>query len=245
MAATQFRRPALALPPMTDMQDTFVREVDDELRRDDLASFWDRFGKPLIGATALVLAAWGGWIYWGHRQAQAAGLDGEQLVAVGDTIIAGSDLGSDAKLALLSKSDHGAIGIVANMTHAAVALGKNDQKTAKSIYQRVSADADAPQEMRDLANIRLAVLEQDTAKPEDTIARLKPYAVIGNPWFGSAGEMTAVAYIKLGKTDIAGKMLADVAEDEKVPDTIRSRAVQLATALGAEATIKPTGEESK
>ncbi len=235
----------MALPPTNDTQDTFVREVDDELRRDDLTSLWSRFGKPLIGGITLVLVAWGGWLFWDHRQTQAAGLEGEQLVAIGDTVIAGSDLGSDAKLALLSKSGNVGTNVTAELTRAAIALGKSDQKTAKSIYQKVSADTNAPQGMRDLATIRLATIELDTAKPEEIISRLKPYAIKGNPWFGSAGEMSAVAYIKLGKPDLAGKMLADVAEDEGAPETIRSRAVQLATALGAEATIKPTGEESK
>jgi hypothetical protein len=227
------------------MQDTFVREVDDELRRDDLASVWNRFGKPGIAAIFVALIAWGGWLYWGHRSNQTAGLEGEQLVAVGDTLIGGGDLGSDAKLALLGKSTNSATAITAELTRAAVALGKADEKKAKTIYQQVGANDKAPGPLRDLANIRLAALEMDTTKPEATIARLKPYAIAGNPWFGSAGEMSAVAYLKMGKPDLAGKMLADIAEDENVPETIRSRAVQLANALGADATIKPTGEIAK
>jgi hypothetical protein len=236
---------ALALPPVDDKNETFVREVDDELRRDDLTSIWNRFGKPAVAAIVVALLAWGGWLFWQNRAGQQAGLDSEQLVTVGDTIIAGNDLGADAKLALLAKSDNQAMVATAELTRAAVALGKNDSKKAIGIYQKVSADNSAPQPLRDLAVIRLVALEMDTAKPEATIARLKPYAVVGNPWFGSAGEMSAIAYLKMGKPDLAGKMLADVAKDEDVPDTIRSRAVQLANALGAEASIKPTGEEPK
>jgi hypothetical protein len=230
---------------MTDQNETFVREVDDELRRDDLTSFWNRFGKPGLAAIGFVLLAWGGWLFWEQRTAKQTGLDGEQLVTVGDTILGGNDVGADAKLKVLAKSENEATAAAAELTRAAVALGKNDTKTAISIFQKTSADESAPQPLRDLAVIRLAALEMDTAKPEATIARLKPYAIAGNPWFGSAGEMSAIAYMKMGKPDLAGKMLADVAQDEDVPETIRSRAVQLANALGAEASIKPTGEEPK
>lgn len=235
----------MALPPINQTEDTFVREVDEELRRDDLNNFWNRFGKPGVGLIIAGLIGWGGWLFWEYRQAQAAGLDGEQLVTVGETVIGGGDLGADAKLSIIAKSDSSGTGAAAELTRASLALGKGDEKKAKMIYQQVAANAEAPQPLRDLAVIRLAALELDTVKPEDTVARLKPYAVVGNPWFGSAGEMSAIALIKMGKTDLAGKMLADVAEDENAPDTVRSRAVQLANALGAEATFKPVGEESR
>jgi len=35
--------------------DSFIREVDEELRHDRLKSIWDRFGNLLIGLAVLVL----------------------------------------------------------------------------------------------------------------------------------------------------------------------------------------------
>ena len=67
------------------------------------------------------------------------------------------------------------------------------------------------------------------------ISRLEPLAKAGNPWFGSAGEMTALAYLKQGKKAEAGRMFAAVAADKQVPRTIRSRAVQIAGTLGVDA----------
>lgn len=235
----------MALPPVSDMQDTFVREVDEELRRDDLNNFWNRYGKPGVALIVAGLVAWAGWLFWEYRSNQSLGVDGEQLVTVGETVMGGGDLGADAKLSILAKSDSAGTRSAAELTRAALALGKADEKKAKSIYQQVSADAKAPQPLRDLAIIRLAALELDTAKPEDIVARLKPYAIVGNPWFASAGEMSAIALMKMGKPDLAGKMLADIAEDENAPDTVRSRAVQLANALGADAKFDPAGEETK
>ena len=70
-------------------------------------------------------------------------------------------------------------------------------------------------------------------------AHLKPLAVSGNPWFGSAGEMVAAAYIKMNKPELAGPLFAAIAKDEQVPETIRGRATRIAGALGADAIAQP------
>ena len=64
---------------------------------------------------------------------------------------------------------------------------------------------------------------------------MKPLAEPGNPWFGSAGEMTAMAMLKQGKKAEAGRMFAAIAADEQVPSSIRARAVQIAGTLGVDA----------
>ena len=82
----------------------------------------------------------------------------------------------------------------------------------------------------------MTALEFDTMKPEQVIARLEPLAKPGNPWFGSAGEMTAMAMLKQGRKAEAGRLFAAIAADKPVPVTIRSRAVQIAGTLGVDAT---------
>ena len=73
-------------------------------------------------------------------------------------------------------------------------------------------------------------------KPEQVIERLSPLTKPGEPWFGSAGELTAMAYLKQGQKAKAGKLFADIAADQQVPPTIRTRAVQVAGTLGVDAT---------
>jgi hypothetical protein len=57
----------------------------------------------------------------------------------------------------------------------------------------------------------------------------------GEPWFGSAGELTAAALIKEGKIQEAGRLYAAFSKDKTVPDTIRARSVQIASTLGVDA----------
>ena len=76
---------------MVDRSDIFVREVDEDLRRDQVQQIWSRYGVLIVGAAALLLAAIGGYKFWENRrvaQAEAAGASyatALQLVADGRT----------------------------------------------------------------------------------------------------------------------------------------------------------------
>ena len=76
------------------------------------------------------------------------------------------------------------------------------------------------------------------------VDRLKPLAVPGNPWFGSAGEMVAISYLNMNKSDLAGPLFAQLAKDETVPPTIRSRALQMAGVEGIDA-VQSDGDDKK
>ncbi|MCB8835158.1 hypothetical protein LJD42_26780, partial [Escherichia coli] len=74
----------MALTPNTN--EAFLREVDDELRRDQLLTFWERYGRALIGAIVVALALFGGYLYWQHRKTVAAGVEGEKLQTAYDSL---------------------------------------------------------------------------------------------------------------------------------------------------------------
>jgi len=223
----------LALP--TDPAETFVREVDENLRRDQARDFLKKNGPWIIGAILLFLAAVAGYLYWQDRQAKNAEAETERLNQVMSAIGAGQEAQAAQQLGALEKSDSEGVSATARLTSAAVALDKSDRKAAIAQYRALMDDKGLAQPYRDLATIRLTALEFDQLKPEEVISRLKPLAVAGGPWFGSAGEMTAMALIKQGKKDEAGRMFAAIAADTKAPDTIRSRAVQIAGTLGIDA----------
>ena len=224
----------MALP--TDPAESFVREVDENLRRDQAHDFLKKNGPWIVGAILLFLAAVAGWLYWQDRQQKQAELETERLNAVMTQVGAGQVAQANPQLATLEESSADGVSAAARLTKAAIALEKADRKTAIDEYRSVMDDKGLAQPYRDLATIRLTALEFDRMKPEDVIARLQPLAVAGNPWFGSAGEMTAMAMLKQGRKSEAGRMFAAIAADNQVPDTIRSRAVQIAGTLGVDAT---------
>ena len=229
----------LALPP--DSSETFLREVDEELRRDQAQAFAKRYATIIAGAALLLLAAVGGWLYWQDRQSKAAAADSETLTAAMDDITAKRTATVGPKLDQLVDSPSDGIATEARLAQAAVALAGGNRASAIAIYRSVADDSGLAQPFRDLAALRLVTLEFDTIKPEAAIARLEPLAKPGNPWFGSAGELTAMAMLKQGRKAEAGRLFGAIAADTDVPDTIRSRAVQIAGTLGVVATASLPG----
>ena len=219
-----------------DTSVAFLREVDENLRRDQAQAFARRYGKMIVGAILLFLAAIGGWMYWQDRQAKATAVDSETLSSAMNDIAARKDTAAAPKLEQLTKSSSDGIAIEAKLTQAAQAITAGQSASAIAIYRAISADSSAAQPFRDVATVRLTAMEFDAIKPEEVIARLEPLAKPGNPWFGSAGELTAMAMIKMGRKAEAGRLFASIAADKTVPDTIRSRAVPLAGTLGVDAT---------
>ena len=223
----------MAEPP--DISDTFVREVDENLRRDQIEQFARKRGGWIAAVVLLFLAASGGFIYWQQYKQQRSEKQVEQLAQVFKNIGNGGG-GSAAKpLDDLSQSGSKAVRATAVFARAALALQDGDVKLATTKYRDIANDDGLPKPYRDLALIRQTALEFDRLSPQEVIGRLQPLAKPGDPWFGSAGEMTGMALIKQGKKNDAAALFTAIAKDRTVPGPIRERAVQLAGSLGVDA----------
>ncbi|MBW0006993.1 MAG: tetratricopeptide repeat protein [Sphingomonas sp.] len=223
----------MAQPP--DISESFKRDVDENLRRDQLRDFFKKNGSWLIAAVVLFLAVSGGMIWWRQHQMQVHGAETEKLAEVYKQIGSGNTSQAPQQLDELSKSGSKAVSASAKFARAALALQQNDTKRALGIYKSIADDSGMPDPYRRAALIRQTALEFDSLKPEEVIARLAPLAKPGEPWFGTAGEMTALALIKQGKKQEAGQLYAAIAKDNGAPETIRARAVQVAGSLGVDA----------
>jgi hypothetical protein len=223
----------LARPPVTN--EAFVREVDEELRKDQLAAAARRWGVVAIAAVLLGLAAFGGWLWWQHRAEQQAGIEGEQYQAALEQVATGQTKQAAAARASLENSKTDGYRAMAKLTQADLLLEQKDVKGAVARYAAVAGDASLGQPFRDLATLRQTAAEFDTLPPQQVVERLRPLAVPGSAWFGSAGEMTAIAQLRLNRRDLAGKLFGQIAKAEDVPQSIRQRAVQMAGLLGVDA----------
>ena len=139
-----------------------------------------------------------------------------------------------AKLAPLIANGGPGYRASAKLLKADIALEMHDQAGAVAAFRDVIADTTLDQTWRDVATVRLTAAEYDTLAPEVVIDRLKGLAVAGKPWFGTAGEMVAMAYLHQNKPDLAGKLFADIAKDKTVPESITQRARQMASSLGVD-----------
>jgi len=231
----------LAVTPQ-DTDEAFLREVDEGVRRDQVLSLWQRYGKLGIALLVLFLGGVAGGLWWRDNQAKQAGVAGEQFnqaltkLEVGDTATARPLLDN------LAKDGPKGYRPLAQMMQAADAVGTGDTARATKLLDAIAADTAQPEPLRDAATIKSVRLNYDTLPPATVITRLKDYAVPGNPWFGIAGEMTALAHVKAGKPEMAKPLLIAMVRDASLPGSLRNRAAQLALSLGVElAALRPPG----
>jgi hypothetical protein len=237
----------LALTP-TDKRaasdEAFLREVDDAVRAGDLENFWKRYGRWLLAAVVAGLLAFGGWIYWQNQQQEAADNQGETFTLAVEKLQNGKVKEAKADFLKLAKAEQPGYRAMAQILLANLDAADGNSKKALADYAKIAADESLPKPFRDMALIRQTAAEFDTLPPQQVIDRLKPLAKPDTPWFGSAGEMTAIAYMKMGKDNLAGPIFAQIAKQKDLPEGLRARSQQMAGALGVDTVqldVKPAG----
>ena len=223
----------MAQPPEFD--ETFMREVDENLRRDQVRDVFKSYGKWMILAVVLFLCVSGGLIWWNQHQAQLSEGQVEQLAQTYKDIGSGDLSKAPQQLDDLSNNSSKAVRASAQFARAAVAIQQGNTKVATSIYKAIASDGAMPAPYRDAALVRQTSLEFDQLQPQEIVSRLADLAKPGEPWFGTAGEMTALALLKQGKQQEAGQLFAAISKDSGVPQSIRARTAQIAATLGVNA----------
>jgi hypothetical protein len=216
-------------------QDVFMREVDEALRQDEMVDLVKRWGVLIAAGVVVVLLALAGYLWWDNHSKQTAGEVGEQFTMALDKLEAANLPAADKELVgVIAKGGPGSAA-AAKLLRGGIASQQNKPADAARLFAEVSADADAPKPFRDLATVREMAVKFDKVPPQQVIDRLKPLAVPGNPWFGNAGELVGIAYMKQNRNDLAGPLFAAISRDKEVPDSLRRRARQLAGLLGVDA----------
>lgn len=217
-------------------EEALLREVDDAVRQGDLESFGQKYGKPLAAVVILLIVALGAYlIWWQPSQRAAEDARSETLVSALDNIDAGNLDTAYQSLEGLAGDGSDAASANARLLRGAIAAQQGRTEEAVGIFDELASDQAAPAELRNLATIRKVATGFDSMDKAQIVADLKPLAVPGEPFFGSAGELLAMAYLEQDKRDEAGALFAEIAKADDVPESLRSRARQMAGVLGVDA----------
>lgn len=210
------------------MADIF-QEIDEDLRRDRMAKLWARYGKYAIGAAVLVVAATAAGVFyqnWRQQQYQALGLKYvETTFASRDGDTAKAVNGFEA----LAAEDKAGYGLLARVQAAALKAKGTDKEGGLAALSAIAADGTIDPVYRDLATVLAGLYSVDQAKPDETIARVKPLA--DGPWHFTALEVTALAQLKAGDKTAALKTYQELADDLGAPASLRARATEIVNGL--------------
>ncbi|ESY00457.1 tetratricopeptide repeat protein [Mesorhizobium sp. M0761] len=204
--------------------DSFIREVNDEIRREQAQALWDRFGPAILGLAILVVlgtAAFVGYRYWDETRANRSGDAFSQALK-----LANDGKSDEALTALeqLEKDGYGAYPLLARMRAATVKADKGDFAAAVADFDGVAADNAIPQGIRDMARLRAALLLVDHGSFADVSSRVEALTADNNTLRHTAREALGLAAWKEGKTQDALKLFDQIAADDGAPRNARQRA---------------------
>lgn len=212
------------------MTDIF-REIDEELRRDNAAKLWKRYGNYVIGAAVAIVVATAGFVAWrdyeeGRREEQALAYAGA-LAAARNT---GPEAGLEALAALAAEGEQ-PYSVLARFETAALLAEKGDAAGALALYDALAKDSDVGGPLRNAATILYALHGLDSVEPGELTARLEPLTAAGSPWRYSAMELTGLAARRSGDTARAREIFTTLADDLDAPRALRGRAAEILAAL--------------
>ncbi|AWC25126.1 MULTISPECIES: tetratricopeptide repeat protein [Aminobacter] len=208
--------------------DSFFREVNEEIRQEQARALWDRYGPLAIVLAILVVIGTGlfvAWEYWVETKANRSGDQFSQALTLANTGKADEAL---AAFDALEKDGYGAYPLLASMRAATVQADKGDFKAAIAGFDEVAADSSIPNVIRDIARLRAAMLLVDHGSYADVSGRVEALTNDTNPLRHSAREALGLSAWKEGKLADALKLFEQIASDEGAPRNARQRSNLLA-----------------
>lgn len=207
---------------MANQDDGFLREIEEELRRERLEKIWRQYGTYIIAAAALIVVGVFGFKYWESQRmaaAEAAGAGYEDALA----LAADNKEGSAAKEFEKIAQGSGGYAQLARLQLAGVLLKEGKKNEALAVYEELSKNSSADELLRGYAQLQAAALSVDKADFTEMQNRLNPLIGDNSPWRYSARELLGLAAFKAGKTSEARVLLMPLLVDQTTPQTINER----------------------
>jgi hypothetical protein len=181
---------------MVDNNDALFREVEEELRREQFAKLWQRYGTYIIGLAIAVVAVVGGAKLWeSHRLAasQAAGAEFEAA-----TKLAADGKAEEAAKAFDAIAATGPKGYaaLAKLSQAGAYLKLDKRAEALEVFDRLAADTSADAMIANYARLQAASLRVGEADYAEIENRLKPLTGDDSAWRFTARELLGTAALR-------------------------------------------------
>jgi hypothetical protein len=207
------------------------REVDEEVRREQLKKLWERYGPFVIAAAVLVfaaIAAWRGYEWWQTKKAAESGAAFESAANLADT-----GKHSEAEAAFTKLASDGTSGYrpLARM-RAAAELAVTDPKAAIDAYESIAGDHAMRPEFAELAALRAGAILIDAGAFDQARSLLEPLTENDHTFRHTARELLVVAAWRAGDMALGQRWVDMIMTDLQTPPGTRAR-VEMLTALNA------------
>ncbi len=215
---------------MADTGDQLLREIDEDLQREQWLKLWRAYGRYAVMAIVLVIVFVAGYMgYREYRQSQLAN-DGHSFWVADRSAALGETDEAVAIFQSLHREGSGGYPYLAGLRAAGLLVSRGERDAALAIYDDLAANADVSGRYRQLAALYAVMLLVDEGDPVDVESRVAP--LLDGDWRHSAMEMKGLLELRTGDKAAAAQTFTNIVSDPNTPTTLRSRAAELLAIAG-------------
>ncbi len=213
---------------MADEQDILLREIDEELKQENLQQIWKKYSTLIIGCSLLlvtIVASYKGWQAYDLNNRISVG---EQFSAAQAMAISKNKEAARENFAAIARNSAAGYQMLANFQLATLAVKKADWVSAIAFYKTLMDDESVDAVYRELAVILGAFAELETRSgTNELIQRASQLAAGASPWRFSAKEIVALAALMNGDKKTATTLYEELSKEAAAPQGLRTRAQRM------------------
>ena len=220
---------------MAQQDDSFLRDVENEIRRERMEKVWKQYGTfILIGATAIVIGVLG-YQFWSAQKQAAAEDSGARYEAALELVKEKKDGSALTEFQKLTTDGAGGYRALADLQAAGLLVKEGKKAEALAAYDGLAGNNRADSLLRAFARLQAAGLRLGEADFTEMENRLTPLMGDKEPWRFNARELLGVAAYRAGRASEARTVLAPLLVDPATPEGVQERAqIVLAQIAAAE-----------
>jgi hypothetical protein len=215
-----------------------IREVDEDLRREQFERLWKRYGSAVFGVSLLIVAATAGTVAWQNwslarqQERTAVLLAATELATPSEGKVIDRAAAAAALADAATKLEGPAVAL-ARFREAALRAELGDKAASAAIYDQLAGSGTVDPALRELAALLATLQQLDSGDPAQLQARLTPLMADTGVWRWSARELSGILSARAGDTVRAKEIFDGLAADPGTPNGVRNRAAELAALYAA------------
>lgn len=213
---------------MADTGDQLLREIDEDLRREQWLKLWRSYGRYVAAVGVLLVIIVLAFVGWREYRQSQLGSDGHAYWLADRLDVLGDRKGAAAAFGELAEEGHAGYVLLARLREGQALADTGDTAGAVAAFDAVAADDSFDADYRLLGNLYGAAVLLDGDAAEAVSSRLEPVLRTGSPWRATAMELQGLLALKTGDSAAAAAIFEELAADPATPTTLKARAAELA-----------------
>jgi hypothetical protein len=226
---------------MANQDDGFLRELEEELRRERIEKIWQQYGTYILIGAALIVFGVLGYKYLENRRLVAAQTTGARYEDALKLASDGKEGSAEKEFETIAKEGSGGYPALARLQLAGALAKEGKKAEALATYEALADESGADELLRGYAALQAAALRLGGADFTEMQNRLNPLMGDESPWRYSARELLGLAAFKAGKSEEARNILTPILVDQKSPQSIVERAQIVLAEIAAADIVKKSG----